>query len=156
MGQASSIHWDESHPNGKGPWDEINRRWDESSQSSQRLIKACERPYREEFHDRSGFRTARLSPGRSTIARRRIIDRTERITEPTEPNLTKNQKIFVSVFRRFFGLQESYRAETLTQDRSRAPRHGEKIEKSAKLPNRPNRSTRSTDRATDRTDRPPP
>ena len=41
MGQATSIHWDESHPNGKGPWDEINRRWDESSQSSQRLIKAC-------------------------------------------------------------------------------------------------------------------
>ena len=24
MGQATSIHWDESHPNGKGPWDEIH------------------------------------------------------------------------------------------------------------------------------------
>ena len=31
MGQATSIHWDESHPNGKGPWDEINRRWDQRS-----------------------------------------------------------------------------------------------------------------------------
>ena len=41
MGQATSIHWDESHPNGKGPWDEIHPHWDESSQSSQRLIKAC-------------------------------------------------------------------------------------------------------------------
>ena len=74
---------------------------------------------------------------------------------PNRPN-RKTQKIRVSVFRHFFGLQASYRAETLTPDRSRAPRHGQKIEKSAKLPNRPNRSTRSTDRATDRTDRRPP
>ena len=45
MGQATSIHWDESHPNGKGPWDEIHPHWDESSQSSQRLIKACYNVY---------------------------------------------------------------------------------------------------------------
>ena len=93
------------------------------------------------------------TPRRSTTTLGRNIDRTERNTEPTEP---KKWKIRVSVFRHFFGLQASYRAETLTQDRSRAPRHGKKIEKSAKLPNRPNRSTRSTDRATDRTDRRPP
>ena len=50
---------------------------------------------------------------------------------PNRPNQT-NQKIRVSVFRHFFGLQVSYRDETLTPDRSRAPRLGEKIEKSAK------------------------
>ena len=73
---------------------------------------------------------------------------------PNRPN-RKTQKICVSVFWHFFGLQASNRAETLARDRSRAPRHGKKIEKSAKLPNRPKRSTRSTDRATDRNDRRP-
>ena len=73
---------------------------------------------------------------------------------PNRPN--RKTHIRVSVVRYFFGLQASYRAETWTPDRSRAPRLGEKIEKSVKIPNRPNRSTRSTDRATDRTDRRPP
>ena len=36
---------------------------------------------------------------------------------------------FVSVFRCFFGLQASHRVETLTPDRSRAPRRGKKIRK---------------------------
>ena len=67
-------------------------------------------------------------PGRSTIAHRHVIDRIERIIEPTEPNLTKNPNFFILVFRRFFGLQASYRAETLTPDRSGAPRRFQKIE----------------------------
>ena len=66
--------------------------------------------------------TLLLSAGRSTIAHRHVIDRIERIIEPTEPNLTKNPNFFILVFRCFFGLQASYRAETLTPDRSRAPR----------------------------------
>ena len=101
-------------------------------------------------------RRVTVQSGRSTITHRRIIDRTERITEPTEPNLTKNQKNIVLVFRRFFGLQASYRAETLTPDRSRAPRRGQKIQKSKKLSNRSNRSARSSDRAIDRINRRPP
>ena len=97
-----------------------------------------------------------LEPGRSTMPTESIIDRIGPIIESIESNLTKNPNFLVSVFRRFCGLQASYGAETLTQDRSRGPRRGEKIEKSAKLSNRSNRSTRSSDRAIDRIDRRPP
>ena len=69
-----------------------------------------------------------LLTGRSTIAHRHVIDRIERIIEPTEPNLTKNPIFFILFLRRFFGLQASYRAETLTPDRSGAPRRFQKIE----------------------------
>ena len=67
-------------------------------------------------------------PGRSIIAHRHVIDRIERIIEPTEPNLTKNPNFVILFFRRFFGLQASYRAETLTPGRSRAPWRFQKIE----------------------------
>ena len=80
-------------------------------------------------------------PGRSTDAHQRIIDRIKRIIESIESKLTKNANFFILVFRRFFDRQASYRAETLTQDRSRAPRRGQKVDKSAKLSNRTNRST---------------
>ena len=53
--------------------------------------------------------------------------RTERIIESTEPNLTKKSNCFVLFFRRFFELQASYGAETLTSDRSRAPGRFEKL-----------------------------
>ena len=56
-----------------------------------------------------------------------IIDRIERIIESIKSNLTKNPKIFDFVFQRFFDLQAPYRTETLTPDRSRAPRRGKKI-----------------------------
>ena len=69
---------------------------------------------------------------------------------------TENLRKFVFLFFCIFGLQASHTAETLTSDRSRAPQHSKKFEKSAKLPNLPNRSTRSTESATDRTDRQPP
>ena len=64
---------------------------------------------------------------------------------PNRPN-RKTQKIRVSVFRHFFGLQASYRAETLTPDRSRAPRRFKKSKNSS------NRSIRSRDRPIDRID----
>ena len=60
---------------------------------------------------------------------RGAIDRIEQIIESIELNSTKNPNFCVLVFRPFFGLQASYRAETLTQDRSRASRRGQKIEK---------------------------
>ena len=65
--------------------------------------------------------------GRSTIAHRHIIDRIGRIIKSTEPNLTKTP-IFVHFgFSAFVRPPASYKAETLTPDRSRAPRRGTKI-----------------------------
>ena len=65
----------------------------------------------------------------------------EHIIEPMELNLTKNPNFSILVFQRFFGFQASYRAETLTPNRSRAPRRGEKSE------NLSNRSDRAIDRS---------
>ena len=64
------------------------------------------------------------------------------------PNSLKSGKFcHILVFRRVFGLQASYRAETLTPDRSRGPRRGKK---SKNLSNRSNRSIQERDRPIDR------